>query len=78
MQGVFSAPIAEFLKFETVRVVAAALLAGIVTLLAFGASEVNHHANFFLCHDSILKRRKPAASAGLTAVYATLNTVGVV
>jgi hypothetical protein len=62
MQGVFSAPIAKLLDFETVGVVAAALLAGIVTLFAVGASEVNHHANFFLCHDSILsvENQQPA------------------
>src|SRR5262245_10629994 len=50
MQGVFLAATAVFLEFQPVRVVATILLGGVITLLAFDASEVNHLADIFLCH----------------------------
>jgi len=54
MQGVFLAPIAIFVEFETVRVVTTILLRRVITLLAINASEVDYLTNILLCHFSLL------------------------
>jgi hypothetical protein len=54
MQGVLSAPVAKFIELQPVRIVATILLRSVITLLAFNTLEVNHHANVFLSHVSLL------------------------
>jgi pterin-4a-carbinolamine dehydratase len=50
MQGVLAATTAKFVEFKPIRIVAAVLFCGVVTFLAFVASQVNHHPNIFLSH----------------------------
>ena len=50
MQGVFAASVAEFVEFKPIRIVTTILFSGVITLLAFGASEVDHLTNIFLSH----------------------------
>src|SRR5260221_429858 len=50
MQGMFSAAIAELLEFDPVRIISTIFLSGVITLLAYCASQVDHHTNIFLWH----------------------------
>jgi len=51
MQGMFLAPMAVFVEFQPIRIVATILLSGVITLLALNASEVDHLTNIFLSHN---------------------------
>ena len=57
MQGVFAAMIAVFVEFKPIRIVATVLLCSVITLLAFGASEVDYLTNIFLSHAFLLTLR---------------------
>ena len=46
----FSAAIAELLEFDPVRIISTIFLSGVITLLAYCASQVDHHTNIFLWH----------------------------
>src|SRR5258706_13982504 len=70
MQGVLAAPIAEFVEFETIRIVAAILLSGVITFLALGASKVNHHTNIFLSHVYLSLNR-----GGVARPYASIHLI---
>ena len=50
MQGVFAATMTELAELQPVRVGAAIFFGGVITLLAFNASEVDHLTNIFLSH----------------------------
>jgi hypothetical protein len=43
---------AEFHQFETVRVITAIFLAGVIPLITFGASQRDHHSYRFFSHNS--------------------------
>jgi hypothetical protein len=54
MQGVFAATMAEFVEFKPIWIVTTVLFCGVITLLAFGASEVDHLTYIFLSHIVLL------------------------
>jgi len=54
MQGMFVAAMAVFIEFQPIRIVTTILFCGVVTFLAFGASEVDHLTDIFLSHVILL------------------------
>jgi hypothetical protein len=53
MQGMLPAASAEFLHFQTLRIIAPILHGRVVPLLALGTGKVDDHPNvFFLRHDT--------------------------
>jgi hypothetical protein len=50
MQGVLAAAIAEFVELQTVRVVPPVLLAGVITLFALGACQIDDLAHILFGH----------------------------